>query len=31
MIVTAGEQRYEVFISSDDKKNAKVLIDFRKK
>jgi hypothetical protein len=31
MIVTAGEQRYEVFISSDNKKNAKVLVEYRKK
>lgn len=30
MIVTAKDKRYEVFISSDDKKNARVLIDLRK-
>ncbi|MEI9808845.1 MAG: hypothetical protein WDO16_13825 [Bacteroidota bacterium] len=27
MIVRAKEKRYEVFISSDDKKNARVVID----
>lgn len=31
MIVTAGEKRYEVFISSDNKKNAKVLIKLQQK
>jgi hypothetical protein len=29
MIVTARDKRYEVFISSDDKKNARVVIDFK--
>ncbi|HRI21100.1 MAG TPA: hypothetical protein PLA68_09095 [Panacibacter sp.] len=29
MIVTTGGKRYELFISSDDKKNAKVVIDFK--
>jgi hypothetical protein len=27
MVVTANDKRYEIFISSDDKKNAKVVID----
>jgi hypothetical protein len=30
MIVTANDKRYEVFISSDDKKNARVMIDLKK-
>lgn len=30
MIVTAGTQRYEVFISSTEQKNAKVIIDLKK-
>jgi hypothetical protein len=30
MIVTAGALRYEVFISSDKQKNAKVIFDLKK-
>ena len=29
MIITAGKKRYEVFISSSDQKNAKILIDLQ--
>ena len=29
MIVTAGDKRYEVFISTDEQKNAKVVIDLK--
>jgi len=29
MVVTTGGKRYEVFISSDEKKNAKVVIDYK--
>ena len=28
MIVTTGGKRYEVFLSSDNKKNAEVIIDY---
>ncbi len=29
MVVTTGGKRYEVFISSDEQKNAKVIIDYK--
>lgn len=29
MIITAGKKRYEIFISSSDQKNAKILIDLQ--
>lgn len=29
MVITTGGKRYELFISSDEKKNAKVVIDFK--
>ncbi len=29
MVITTGGKRYELFISSDDKKNAKVVIDYK--
>lgn len=30
MVITTGGKRYEVFVSSDEKKNAKVVIEYRK-
>lgn len=30
MVVTAGRKRYEVTITSDDKKNAKVILEYKK-
>ncbi len=30
MVVTAGKKRYEVTITSDDKKNAKVILEYKK-
>jgi hypothetical protein len=30
MIITAGAKRYEVFISSTEQKNAKLVIDLKK-
>jgi hypothetical protein len=29
MVVTAGSKRYEVFISSSEQKNAKVVFDLK--
>jgi hypothetical protein len=29
MIITTGNKRYELFISADEKKNARVIIDFK--
>jgi hypothetical protein len=31
VIITANKKRYEVYISSTDKKNAKVIIDLKEK
>jgi hypothetical protein len=31
MVITAGKKRYEVFIASDEKKNAKVIIEYKPK
>jgi hypothetical protein len=31
MVITFGKKRYEVFITSDEKKNAKVIIEYRPK
>lgn len=28
MVITTGGKRYELFISSDEKRNAKVVIDY---
>jgi hypothetical protein len=29
MVITAGRKRYEVYITSDDKKNAKVVLEYQ--
>jgi hypothetical protein len=29
MVITAGKKRYEVYITSDDKKNAKVVLEYQ--
>ena len=28
MVITAGKERYEVFLSSDEQRNAKVIINY---